>query len=75
MRNGTRFPSPSPYRQSVEPREAEPPREVSLGFMTCFLVLLVVLIKALSAEPAPTESAGPGASHPVMHSRGVGHHR
>jgi hypothetical protein len=49
----------SPYRQpAARRREAQAPREASVGVVTCFVVLLFVLTEALSAEPRPGDSFG-----------------
>jgi|HubBroStandDraft_1064217.scaffolds.fasta_scaffold66470_3 hypothetical protein len=66
----------SPYRQWGGPREAAY-REVSASFVLGFVAVLVLLIKALCAEPSPTEGFGGfGALHSTGHlSGGHGHRR
>ena len=70
-----RVPPQGPYRRSARPREERAPRDVSAGFVACVVVLIVVLVKALSAEPSQGANFGSaGGWRPSPHAQG-GHHR
>jgi hypothetical protein len=70
-----RVPPQSPYRRSAQPPDERAPRDVSAGFVACMVLLIVVLVKALSAEPSHGENCGSaGGWRGSPHARG-GHHR
>jgi hypothetical protein len=69
--NGSR-PLRSPYRECPEPIERETTGDVSFPIVAAILVLLVVLVRVLSVEPAPGESFGRLGN---AHLLGIGHPR
>jgi hypothetical protein len=67
------LPPQTPYREWNPPREARSPREISAGVVACFMLLLILIVSTLSAEPSSGESFG-GLWHSGEHSQ-VAHHR
>ncbi|MGD0674845.1 MAG: hypothetical protein ABSC94_05465 [Polyangiaceae bacterium] len=73
--NRLRVSSQSPYRMTGGPRDAKSRDEVSVGFVTWFVLFLVVLIQALSAGPWPENGFGRSEGRPCLgHSPVRGHH-